>query len=36
MQFIFGFIAAVLVLMNWDKVQPVLLNVLEYLTNLIN
>lgn len=35
MQFLLGIVCAVLVLLNWDSVQPVLLSVLEYLTNLI-
>jgi len=35
MQFLLGFIVCALVLLNWDSVQPALLHVLEYLTNLI-
>jgi hypothetical protein len=35
MQFLLGIVVCALMFYNWDSVQPVLLHVLEYLTNLI-
>ncbi len=36
MQFILGIICAVVVLMNWNRILPVILSVLESITNFVN